>query len=69
MADYRLTETDAVIRTADNAHIPNHPDNRDWIEYQAWLAAGGVPDPVKPPISPALDAIDTGKTAAEILGV
>jgi hypothetical protein len=50
MADYQLTATDAVIRTADGACIPADPANRDWIEYQDWLAAGGVPDPyVKPP--------------------
>jgi hypothetical protein len=50
MAEYQLTATDAVIRTADNATIPADPANRDWQEYQNWLAAGGVPDPyVKPP--------------------
>jgi hypothetical protein len=51
MADYQLTATDAAVtRTADGATIPNDPDNRDWAEYQQWLADGGVPDPyVKPP--------------------
>ena len=48
MADYQLTDTDTVIRTRDGACIPNDPDNRDWIEYQAWLADGGVPDPYVP---------------------
>ena len=55
MADYRLTETDScVIRAVDSACIPDDPANRDWIEYQEWLADGGVPDPyVAPgPISP-----------------
>jgi hypothetical protein len=46
MADYQLTETDSsVTRTEDGAWIPNDPDNRDWVEYQEWLAEGGVPDP------------------------
>ncbi|UPT99197.1 hypothetical protein J4G48_0014595 [Bradyrhizobium barranii subsp. apii] len=68
MADYQLTATDVVIRTADQAHIPNDPANRDRIEYEQWLAAGGVPDPLPPPITPALDATPA-KTTAQILGV
>jgi hypothetical protein len=53
MADYQLTATDSVIRTADGACIPNDPANRDWVEYQNWLADGGVPDPyVEPPPPP-----------------
>ena len=49
MADYQLTATDVVIRTVDQAWIPNDPANRDWVEYEAWLADGGVPDPYVPP--------------------
>lgn len=48
MADYQLTATDTVIRTADQAWIPNDPANRDRIEYEQWLADGGVPDPYVP---------------------
>jgi hypothetical protein len=49
MADYQLTATDTVIRNADQAYIPNDPANRDWVEYQNWLALGNVPDPYVPP--------------------
>ena len=52
MADYQLTAGTSVIRTADGAGIPNDPANTDWIEYQAWLDAGGVPDPYVPPEPP-----------------
>ena len=47
--EYQLTATESVIRTADGASIPNDPANRDWVEYQQWLADGGVPDPYVPP--------------------
>lgn len=51
MADYQLTSTDVVIRV-DGAAIPSGADNRDRAEYEAWVAAGGVPDPYVPPPPP-----------------
>jgi hypothetical protein len=34
-----------IQRNSDGAFIPNDPGNRDWQAYQAWLAAGNVPNP------------------------
>jgi hypothetical protein len=53
MAEYQLTSTDVVIRTEDQANIPNDPANRDRIAYEQWLADGGVPDPYVEPPPPA----------------
>ena len=52
MADYVLTANDAVIRRRDGARIPDDQSNRDWVAFQDWLAAGGVPDPYVPPPEP-----------------
>ena len=34
-----------VVRLMDNAFIPGDMANRDWREYQDWLAAGNRPAP------------------------
>lgn len=35
---------DVIIK--DGIHwVPNDPANRDWQEYQAWLALGNEPEP------------------------
>jgi hypothetical protein len=50
MAAYALTQNaNTIRRTADNSFIPNDPANRDWQGYQAFLAGGGVPDPLPVP--------------------
>jgi len=59
MAEYQLTATEScVIRNLDGASIPNDPANRDWVEYQAWLTAGNIPDPAPPPPPPTLPTPD-----------
>jgi hypothetical protein len=52
MADYQLTATNMILRTADGAYIPPDPANRDYAEYQKWLEGGGVPDPYVAPEPP-----------------
>jgi hypothetical protein len=47
-----ITNSDGVLRVADNAHIPNDGGNRDWQEYTSWLAEGNTPDPAPPPPDP-----------------
>ena len=37
------TAYETGVMRSDGAWIPNEPDNRDWIEYQQWLAEGNVP--------------------------
>jgi len=61
MADYQLTATTSVIRTADGAMIPNDPANRDYAEYLQWVEDGGVPDPYVPP-EPIPPQPSTGQT-------
>ena len=61
-ADYRLGPSGAVIRASDGAIIPDDPDNRDRAAYEAWLEAGGAPDPYVAPGAPpsflARDLVD-----------
>ena len=51
MALYKLLER-GVLRTSDSAFIPPIQRNRDWEEYQRWLALGNTPDPADPPPAP-----------------
>lgn len=41
---YKRT-SEGAVRLEDGAIIPSDERNRDWLEYQQWLAAGNVPDP------------------------
>ena len=62
MAEYQLNEGGGVILKAYNMVIPEEPRNRNWREYQQWLAEGNTPDPVPAPPAPSnqelLDASD-----------
>ena len=45
---YKLSmDNNSVIRLSDNACIPFAPGNRDYSEYQEWLAEGNTPEPAE----------------------
>lgn len=52
---YQLTSGDIILRLSDNAYIPQVPDNRDYREYQEWLAEGNTPLPAPEPSPPGPD--------------
>lgn len=61
---YRLTANSDVIRDADAAVIPADPANRDYADYLAWIAEGGVPHPVpSPTYAEALSLLTVGYNA------
>lgn len=67
MADYALVANwDGVHRNKDHVNIPNDMNNKDWIEYQQWVMAGGVPDPV--PMTIGSSQYDWGPKFFEVIG-
>lgn len=46
---YRLTDSDNVVRIADGAVIPPDPRNRDYRDFQDYVAGGGVVESYTPP--------------------
>jgi hypothetical protein len=44
VADYIRTGNSALVRTADQVLIPFDPNNADYKEYLAYVAAGGITD-------------------------
>ena len=59
MISYKLTKLPCVIRTTDGACIPADNGNRDYSEYQEWLAAGNTPQAADiPPLAPVTNTDD-----------
>jgi len=52
MTTYTLTTGTGVIRDSDQAWIPDDPGNVDRQAFDAWIAAGNVPNPVATPLPP-----------------
>lgn len=46
---YQLTATGSILRTSDGALIPVDEGNRDYQNFQLWVADGNTPDPVPSP--------------------
>ena len=69
-AEYKLTDTDEVIRTVDGTAIPNSY-TQPRVDYEEWLSNGGIPDPAAPfppgrgrPHGPGLGAVQAREQAA-----
>lgn len=48
MAKYRMRDGGGVYHTEKKLYIPESEENRYWIEFKEWVAAGNVPDPAPP---------------------
>jgi hypothetical protein len=68
---YQLTTNDCILRTADNAFIPQDPANTDYTAYLEWVEAGNMPEPAPAPpapvkLTPAEKLAASGLTVAEL---
>lgn len=61
---YKLINATLVMRVSDNAYIPFDPDNYDYQEYLAWVAAGNVPEQPPAPDAATLKANQLSKINA-----
>lgn len=49
---YELLWTGYIRRLADGAQIPPSPDNRDYLKYLDWVAAGNTAAVIGEPVAP-----------------
>lgn len=54
---YRLTHDPRMVARDDGWNIVEDASGADWQAYQAWLAAGNLPEPYVAPAAPAPDQI------------
>lgn len=48
MATYKLTNRDVILLPEKNLSIPASLQNKDYVDYLAWVDAGNTPDPADP---------------------
>ena len=67
---YKLTNSTSIIRTEDNACIPNDPANTDYAQYLIWAEtntptpADPIPEPVE--LTPAEKLANAGLSVDEL---
>lgn len=66
---YQLGEGGNIIRTQDGAVIPPDTRNRDYRDFQAWVAGGNTPDPIQPTLNETTADLDfPGPTILQFFG-
>lgn len=60
--------SEVIVRKSDGAFIPADPDNRDWQEFEAWLAEGNTPDDA-PAVMPAVPGTISDRQFAQALAL
>lgn len=64
---YKLTATDTIHRTTDNAFIPADPANSDYAAYLKWLEEGNTPEPYVEPPPPPVTQVTMRQMRLELL--
>lgn len=62
---YQHTDTDTIVRLADNTFIPPDPGNVDYQAYLAWVAEGNTTEPAPAPSPEELERQELAARNAE----